>query len=127
MGNGEVLRRLLTAFAERDVAAMAERLAEDVRWHTPGSSKLAGNPEGREAVLAQLAKSGQLSGGTYRVELVDLLEGEDHAAMVYRGTATREGRSLDLLHLGLYRIAGGRVQEVWIEPLDQEAFDAFWA
>ena len=126
-GHAELLRRLFTAFAEGDGATIQAAMAPGIRWHTPGGNLLAGDPEGRDAVLAQLRRSAELTGGTYRVEVLDVLEGVDHAAVVYRGTGQRDGRDLDLLHVALYAIAGRQVHEVWIAPLDQAAFDAAWA
>ena len=125
--NARLLRDLFAAFADGDLQSIIDVMAPDIRWHTPGSSLLAGDPAGRDAVLAQLGRSRELSGGTYAIEVLDVLAGDHHAAVVYRGTAERGGRTLDLEHLGLYRIADGRVTEVFIEPLDQAAFDAFWS
>lgn len=125
--NARLLRDLFAAFEVGDLATITGALAEDVRWHTPGSSLLAGSPAGRDAVLVQLGRGRELSGGTYRIEVLDVLAGDHHAAVVYRGTGEREGRVLDLEHVALYRIADGVVTEVFIEPLDQPAFDAFWS
>jgi ketosteroid isomerase-like protein len=125
--NADVLRAFFAAFTGGDVAAIEHLLSPDARSHTPGNSLLAGHRSGRDEVLAHLGRSGELSGGTYRLEMLDVLDGEHHAAAVYRGTAEREGRSLDVVHVALYAIADGRITEAWFTPLDQDRFDEFWS
>jgi ketosteroid isomerase-like protein len=125
--NAQLLERFFDAFATGRFDVIEASLADDVRSHTPGHSRLAGTREGRDAVLAHLGRSRELSDGTYRIEIEDLLGGEHHAAVVYRGTASRLGRELDLRHVALYAIEDGRVTEIWFTPLDQDVFDAFWS
>ncbi len=125
--NAQLLRRLFDAFAAGDREAVVAGFADDVTWRTPGSSQLAGEFVGRDAVLAQLGRSAQLTDGTYRVEVEEIMPGDHHASVLYRGTGSRNGRRLDLRHLALYEIAAGAIRNVWIAPLDQRAFDEFWA
>ena len=44
--NEELLRREYEARADRDDAALADLFAEDVVWHVPGGSAIAGSTEG---------------------------------------------------------------------------------
>lgn len=127
MDNADLIAALFDAFARRDLAAIEAALSPDVRSHTPGTNLLAGTAAGREAVLEQLGRSAELTDGTYKVEVEDMMAGKRHAAALYRATGEREGRSLDLQHLALYRIEGDRVAEVWFTPLDQATFDEFWS
>lgn len=123
----DLLRRLFRAFADGDAQTIEAALAPDVRAHTPGRNVLSGTVEGRSAVLQQLGRSGQLTGGTYRIEVEDVMGGDGHASVLYRATGAREGRKLDVRHLALYAIDAGHITEIWFVPLDQPAFDAFWA
>lgn len=125
--NANILKRLFDAFASRDLDAISAGLAEDVSWHTPGRSQLAGEHVGRDAVLAHLSHSAELSEGSYRIEIEDIMASDRHASVLYRATGSRQGRHLDLRHLALYEVANEMVQAVWVTPFDQLAFDAFWA
>lgn len=125
--NAKLLRRLFDSFGARDMETIRASLADEVRWHTPGQSLLAGSWAGREAVLAQLSRSAELTAGTYRVEVEDVMASDRHATVLYRGRGSRLDRDLDLRHLALYEIAEGRIVEVRIAPLDQHAFDEFWS
>jgi ketosteroid isomerase-like protein len=125
--NAALIRRLFDAFAAGDLETINQALAADVQSHTPGHSQLAGTVVGREAVIAHLGRSRELSAGTYRIEIEDILGGEGHAAAVYRGLGARHGRQLDLRHIALYRIEHSRIAEIWFTPLDQNSFDQFWS
>lgn len=125
--NARLLRELFAAFDKGEVEKIGASLTEAVHWTTPGRSRLAGEFSGREAVLAQLARSGDLSGGTYRVAVEDAMASDRRASVLYRGTGLRLGRSLDLRHLALYDIANGMISTVRVAPLDQYAFDEFWS
>jgi uncharacterized protein len=125
--NARLLRELFAAFEGGDIERIGASFTEDVRWTTAGCSQLAGEFAGREAVLAQLARSGELSGGTYRVAVEHVMASDSHACVLYRGTGSRLGRSLDLRHLALYDIADGKISAVRVAPLDQTAFDEFWS
>lgn len=124
--NATLLRELFAAFGDGDIGRIGASFTEDVHWTTPGRSQLAGEFVGREAVLEQLARSGELSGGTYRVAVEDVLASDAHASVLYRGTGSRLGRSLDLRHLALYDITAGVISAVRVAPLDQYVFDEFW-
>lgn len=121
-----LIERLFEAFAAGDMDAIAARYATDIRWHMPGRSQLAGDYVGRAAVLAHLRSYTELS-DSYHATAEDLMAGKHHATALYRVTGSRLGRQLDLRLMTLFAITDSAVQEAWVVPLDQEAFDAFWA
>lgn len=125
--NAELVVALFDAFAAGDLVAIEAALAPSVTSHTPGRNALAGTARGRDAVLGQLRRSAELSNGTYRVVVEDVMASDRHAAVLYRATGTRAGRRLDLRHLALYAIERARITEVWFTPMDQAVFDRFWA
>jgi uncharacterized protein len=126
--NAALLRRLFEAFAARDVAVVAELLAEDVVWTVPGDVPVAGEHRGRRPVVRFLGQTSRLTEGTYRSKLHYALGGDDRAVAVYRATGRRaDGRTLDLDQILLCRVEDGQLVEVTAVPTDQAAFEAFWA
>ena len=107
--------------------ALREVFAEDAVWRVHGAGTMAGTFVGREAIFRFLGRLPKETGGTYRSELVDVLVSDDRAAALYRATGERDGRSLDLEQVLLFRIVDGRVTEALALPSDPTAFDAFWA
>jgi ketosteroid isomerase-like protein len=105
------------------------RVGEDCVWTVGGSSSIAGEYRGRDAIVAFFRRLHELSGGTYAVQpLWELGDGERGVAY-YRAHGSRgDGRSIDLDQAVVYRLDDdGRFAEVRALPFDQGVFDAFWA
>lgn len=118
-------RRLWSAIAEADVQTLSEVLAVKTVWRMYGRSPVAGTYEGVETVVGFLARVGELS-DDLEASLVDILVSERGAVMRYRISARRGAKRLEIEHLLLVEIEGGRVEEAVFAPLDQDRYDRFW-
>jgi ketosteroid isomerase-like protein len=125
--NAERVRRGFEAFAAGDLSAVAELVAPDCIWRIRGASALAGEYHGRDAILALLRRTAELSGATYRVEPRWVAASDEQLVVVYRATGRRDARTLDLEQALVCRLADGLLVEVDALPFDQYAFDAFWS
>jgi uncharacterized protein len=123
-----VVRAFYAARARADAAAVGEMLAPDVVWHEAGSRPpYTGTLTGSEAVLAMIAKARGLTGGTFRLELDDVLANDRHAVALVVWTAERDGRSLRGREVAVFRVRHGRIVEVRFYPDDSRTVDEFWA
>jgi uncharacterized protein len=120
------LERQRAMYAGGDTRPVAEMLAEEIVWHVPGSSAIAGDHRGRDAVLRYFAVRRELTGATMRIASQGELAGEDVVVSLADGRATLHGREATWRTAGVYRVADGRIAEAWLVPLDLEAFDAVW-
>ena len=127
MDNVERTRNGFRAFAEGDAATMLELLDEDIVWRIPGRNKLAGTHDGRDATLAVLRRTAELTAGTYRIDLRYAVADEEHVVAVYGASGRRGDRTLDIDQALVVRVADGRWVEVDAVPFDQHAFDEFWS
>jgi ketosteroid isomerase-like protein len=125
--NTELIREFFGALSARDRGALESRLADDVVWHTPGRSQLAGKAVGAEGVIGQFARGTELSNGTLIIDVLDVMASERHAAVYFRTTAERNGKSLDLEQLAVVTIEEGQITHIDTAPLDLYAYDAFWS
>ena len=126
--NAALVRLGFERFAGGDPAGMLELFAPDALWQVPGTSAMSGDYRGLEEIIAFLRRTAELTGGTYRVELLWVVADEDHAVAVYRAQGERDGgRSLDIEQALLIGVEDGRWAHVRAQPLDQAAFDAFWS
>ncbi len=53
-------------------------MSDDIKAHVPGTSAVAGDYEGKEAVGGYVGRLGELSGGTLHFEPHDVLASEEH-------------------------------------------------
>ena len=109
------------------MATLTELIAEDTVWHFGGTSSLAGDYEGRDAVFGLFAELAQRSEGTLKLEIHDFLANDDHTvALVHITAGGSHGRTLDVNTADTLHIVGGQVAEFWSFPSDQRAADAYW-
>jgi ketosteroid isomerase-like protein len=126
--NEQLLRDWFAAQASADITAMQAKLSEDVVWHVPGRNLLSRDYRGAAEVFGFFARVRELSGGTVRVEPIEILPGEQHAIALVRVFAEREGRKLEgELQAFTFRIENGRIAEFWFLVEDRYAVDAFWS
>jgi ketosteroid isomerase-like protein len=125
VANADLVRGLYRAFTERDLAALEELIAEDAVWHVPGTNPLAGHHRGRLAIAKYFAALGHRTGGTFRVDVIDVLASESRAVAIARATGQRDGRSYDGLYCLLVSIERGVISEAWVMPADAFALDGF--
>jgi ketosteroid isomerase-like protein len=125
--NAVAARHGFEAFVAGDAQALLRMFAPDATWRVPGANAMAGEYRGRDEILAFLRRTAELTAGTYRVELLWVVADDEHAVAVYHAGGEREGRSLDIEQILLIRLEAGAWTDVQAVPLDQAAFDAFWA
>jgi uncharacterized protein len=115
------------AFARADLEALREFLAEDIVWHFPGSSPMAGDYRGHEEVFSFFMKVFEQTGGSFTLEVRDVLANDIHGVAIVHVTGERDGKTLDSdqVHVGHIN-AEGRVTEFWNMPENVRAVDEFW-
>jgi uncharacterized protein len=127
--NEDLLREAVAAFQRGNMEALQNKyLAEDIRYHIPGRSPVAGDYEGVAEVLGIFGRLFELSGGTLRIELHDVVANDQHAVALFSTRAEREGRQLDGDEVLIcHPSPDGRLAEIWTQPVDQYAADEFWS
>ncbi len=125
--NAALLRNGYEAFNKGDMATLREMFSEDMVWHVPGNNLLTGEHRGRDAVFAFFARIAELSGGTYRAELHDVLANDEHAVGLARATGNRQGKQLDTRDVAIYHVRNERITEAWTFTEDQRVTDEFWS
>jgi ketosteroid isomerase-like protein len=126
--NGAIVRSFHDAQQRGDAATVMELLADDVVWHVPGRNLLSRDYSGKAEVAGFFGRARELSGGTVRTELIDVLGSETFGIALVRVFAEREGKSLNgQFQAFVYRVKKGRIAEFWFLVEDRYAVDAFWS
>ena len=94
---------------------------------SPGRSALAGDYRGHEGVTEFFGKLMEASGGTFALELHDVLAGDDHVVALVQGTAERNGRSQTFNNAHVWHVKDGKVTEFWGLSTTPYEDDQFWS
>lgn len=113
-------------YAGGTIEPVANLLADDVVWHVPGQSPIAGDYRGRDDVLTYFSTRRRLAGGSIAITKNGELTGPDVLVQLADGHATLGGDDSNWRTAGVYRVADGKIAEAWLVPLDQEHFDRAW-
>lgn len=123
----DLVRRGYAAFQNGDMDTMRMILAADIAWHAPGQGPQSGDFQGVDNVIGEFGRLFQDSGGTFRVEITEILEGDHSVVVLARESASREGRTLDQAYAHIFHFRGDQVSEAWVVNYNQAEADAFWS
>jgi len=122
-----VVRPYLEAARAGDWETAYGFFAEDVVFRIPGRSRFAGEHRGRDRARAYIEQARAIVHACdVRVELVDLLAGRDRVALLVDEHFGLGDREVTIRRANVYRVAGGRIVEIWIYEGDQYEVDALF-
>jgi ketosteroid isomerase-like protein len=114
-------------YAGGDIEAVRAMLVDDIAWHVPGRSAIAGDHIGKSRVLDYFHRRRELGRGAFKVEVGDVLANDERALLFADGRAERDGRTIEWETVGVFRIADSKIAECWLLPFDQYSFDEIWS
>ena len=119
-------KQFFEAVRNGEPKAAMECLADDIVFHVPGTSQLAGDYVGREKVMGFLKRTHELSGGTFKPEVRGLAGNGDKVMVLQHVTGERNGITLDMDGAFVIRLQDGQWKEVWAFHFDEPAAARFW-
>lgn len=124
--NGELLRNLYAAFDKADLETIQASIADDASLHVAGRGSMSGDFKGRDEVLGYLGEVVSRSGGTFKIEVHDVLATDDHVAVLSNVRAERDGNKLETQGVEIFHVSDGKITEAWFTGMDTYALDEFW-
>ena len=125
--NEELLRKGYDAFSKGDMETIRELFDPNIVWHAPGRSPMAGDYRGVDEVLQQFGKVFEMTGGTFNLEIHDVLANDEHVTVLVRARGERNGKTLDDTSVQVWHVKDGKAAEQWLHSGDQYAADEFWS
>jgi ketosteroid isomerase-like protein len=82
--NENLVREGFAAFQKGDLFTLRYQVfADDIRYHIPGWSPIAGDHESTAQVIQLFTRLFELSGATFRIDLHDVVVNDEHAAALF--------------------------------------------
>ena len=115
------------AFARGDIPTVLKVLAEDVFWHVPGRGPISHDYRGHAEVMGFFGEFMELSGGTFRIQIDDVLANQDRVVVLCTESAERGGRIWSSPQVHVWTVKDGHATVFWQFQGDQQTEDEFWS
>jgi uncharacterized protein len=125
--NEDLLRRGYQAFAAGDIDTVLSLFADDIVWHVGGTSKVSGDYRGHQQVVGFFSQMMELSGGTFRLDIHDVLANDVHGTVLATARAERDDQKVEVREVNIWHLANGKATEFWSFAEDEDALDKFFA
>jgi ketosteroid isomerase-like protein len=125
--NEQVVQDGFAAFSAGDLDTLRRLIAPDAAWHVPGRNPLSGTHKGVDAILTYLRRTQEISGGTFQVDLHDIVGNDRHVFAAYGIKGQRPGKTLNDHAILVFHVRDGQVTEAWGTVGDQYISDDFWS
>jgi ketosteroid isomerase-like protein len=126
--NVALLRKGYQAFAEADMATIDELFADDIVWHVGGTGILSGDYKGKEEVIGMFGRLFQETGGSFKIEIHDVLANDEHSVCINTVSGERNGKRFETKGVDVFHpTPDGKVKEYWGLVEDQAALNEIFA
>jgi uncharacterized protein len=125
--DAQLIRKFYDARAGNDIEVVRSFLPDDVVWHEPGQSEFTGELRGKDAVLRMIEKAREITGGTFKLNLHDVLANDEHVVALINWTAKRGEKTIEGREAAVYHVRDGKIAEAWFLTDDSRSVNEFWA
>lgn len=120
------LEKLYSDFAKSNFEGALSHCAEGLTFQVAGKSKLAGKYTRANFVANFAEKLKELSNGTYKFEVHDILASDQHSVVLMSEKVSRGGETAEYRMAHVWRFDGDKPLAGYTYPRDLYQFDAIW-
>ena len=113
------------AFGRGDIEAAMAVFADDILWHVPGRGPLSRDYRGHAEVLGFFKHFMELSKGSFRIKVDNVLAKDDLVVVMCTESAQRAGRSWSSPQIHIWTVKDGRAAAFRQYQGDQQTEDDF--
>lgn len=126
--NATRVRDLVDKIMAGDLEGALDAYSEQAIYRVGGNNLVSGSYRGRQEMRDFFIRLGEITEGTMRVGVEDVVADDNHAVMFWALTADRKGKHLDARGAMAFKIDdAGKFTESWFLYNDQVAYDAFFS
>ena len=125
--NARIIRKAYEDFAKRDIGAVFAVFDRSLTWHVPGHGPLSGTYTGHDQIGGFFGRTMELSGGTFSIDVHNVLAGDDLVVVLVTVRAQRNGVSASFPEVHVWRLNNGKVTEFREYQGDELREDQFWS
>jgi uncharacterized protein len=118
----ELVRRYFDTVRE-DHTQTARLYAPEATLHYVGRHRLGGTYRGPQQILELFQRSREAFRGTQKLDLHDVVAGDDHVVALLNGSAERDGTRRQWQRVVVFHVRDGLIVEQWIHDSDQHVIE----
>jgi ketosteroid isomerase-like protein len=120
------IREAYAAFGRGDVDGYLQPCTKNFSFNIPGSGAISGSWKGKEGLYELARMAMEITGGSFREEVEDVLANDHHAVVLARHQFTRDGQLKEYRTAHVYEVQNGQLAQCWEQPQDSTVFDDAW-
>jgi ketosteroid isomerase-like protein len=124
--NMQLLETLYANFARGDLAAVLAACDDKITFQVPGKGPLAGKYTKADFGAGFVGKMQELSQGTFKLEVHDILASERHGTVLASDHFMRNGKAVQFRTVHVWRFENGRPVAWYEYQRDLYQFDEAW-
>lgn len=125
--NAQIVSDAYAAFARGDLDAIRNTYFDSsITFHLPGDTPMSGDFAGIDAVFGLFGRLFQESGGSFHLEIHDVVANDDHVVGLTTSLGERNGKPFSYRNVHVAHLKDGKIAEWWEAP-DYPAFIAAWS
>jgi uncharacterized protein len=121
--NATRFRQGYDAFNRGDMDAIRSLFDSNVVWHVAGRNRFTGDKRGIDDTLAFFLQLQQQSGGTFRLEVHDVVANDEHAVAIVNSHIEKDGTKVDSRAAHVAHFKDGKLTESWFFDEQPYQFD----
>ena len=124
--NAVLLTKIYHHFTEGNFIEVLDACADNITFQVAGKSALAGKYNKTNFLTGFAQKLKELSGGTFKLEVHDILASDLHAAVLASSKVTVNGKVVEMRTVHIWRFDHGKPIAWYEYPRDLYQYDATW-
>ena len=125
--NGAIIRKAYEDFAKGNIPAVFAVFDPAITWHVPGHGPLSGDYKGHQQIGGFFQRTMELSGGTFGIDVHNVLTDGDVVVSLTTVRAERNGRAASFPEVHVWRLKNGKVTAFREYQGDEQREDRFWS
>ena len=125
--NAKILEKIYADFARGDIASFLAVCDEKMTFQVAGKSRLAGKYTKADFASGFVSKLMELSGGSLKVEVHDILASDRHGVVLASDHLVRSGGPVQLRTAHVWRFENGKPVAWYEYPRDLYHYDQIWS
>jgi ketosteroid isomerase-like protein len=125
--NAVIIRKAYDDFGCGNVTAVFAVFDAAIAWHVPGHGPLSGDFTGHDAIADFFRRTMELSGGTFSIDVHDVLAEGDLVVVLVTVKAQRNGVSAAFPEVHVWQMKNGKATAFREYQGDEQREDRFWS